>query len=404
MAFASPATEKAERLWQDLADHVSEWFYKPDLDALRISLATAVSHYSLADDPVWVYVVGVPGSGKTSVIIECLSVFPKSRILSDLSVPALISGMSKPGKCSGYGLLFEVGPSGLFFFKDFTTILTKRREDRDQVLGAMREIYDGRYSRQFGTSNHTESKWEGKITVIAAVTPIIETMWAVNNKMGDRFIQIRMPRVDGVETARYARKQIGHKKEIKEQLRQLTQAFIEHRSRALTPIVSPLFANQMDTLAEVVATLRCHVDRDQKDRIMYAGQPEMPTRLIQGFTQIARAHASLFHRDINEQDLQLARRLAIDTIPMTRLRLFQSIPDEASITRTEIVKLTGLARSTVTYIADELHALQVLKIDKDEDSQSYAFTESFQELKYNAGLQVCALPVIEPESESIFVQ
>lgn len=398
------AEEKAEGLWQKLADHASEWFYRPDLDALRIALATAVSHYSVEDDPVWLYVIGVPGSGKTSITIECLSVFPKSRILSDISVPALISGMSKPGKCAGYGLLFEVGSSALFFFKDFTTILTMRRDERDRVLGALREIYDGRYSRQFGTSKHTESKWEGKITVIAAVTPAIESMWGFNNKMGDRFVQIRLPRIDGVKTAEFARKQIGHKKEIKEGLHKLTRELIEHRNLALTPVISPLLTEQMDTLAEVVATLRCHVDRDQKDRIMFAGQPEMPTRLIQGFTQIARAHASLFHRDINEQDVHLARRVAIDTIPMSRLRIFQSIPNQASITRAEIIKLTGLARSTVTYIADELHALNVLKVEKEEDSLSYSFTGYFQDLKYKAGLHAYGLPVVAPAEESLFVQ
>lgn len=280
------AVEKAEGSWQALADHISEWFYQPDLDALRITLATAVAHYSLDDDPVWLYVVGVPGSGKTSINIECLSTFERSRVLSDLSVPALISGLGKPGKNAGYGLLRETGRSGLFFFKDFTTILTKRREDRDAVLGAMREIYDGRYSRQFGTSNHTESLWEGKITIIAAVTPVIESMWAVNNKMGDRFVQIRMPRTCGVETARFARKQIGHKTEIKEGMKRLTIALVAQRNLILSPIIPPIFSNQMDTLAEVVAMLRCHVDRDQKDRIMYAGQPEMPTRLIQSWKSV----------------------------------------------------------------------------------------------------------------------
>lgn len=381
--------ERAEKSWQKLADHISDWFYKPDLDALRISLATAVAHNSIEDNPVWLYVIGVPGSGKTSQIIECLKVVPKSRILSDLSVPSLISGLGRPGKRAGYGLLYEVGASALFFFKDFTTILTKRREDRDAILGALREIYDGQYSRQFGTSNHTEASWSGKITVIAAVTPAIEAMWAVNNKMGDRFVQVRLQRVNGIETARFARRQIGHKNEIIEGMHKHTKALI-NSSITFSPMLSPLFSEQMDALAEVVAYMRCHVERDQKDRIMYAGQPEMPTRIIQAFTQVARAHASIFHRDINESDVKLARRIAVDTIPFSRLRIFQCIPDEADIIRSDVMKMTMLARTTVNYIVDELQALQVLKISKDADgdSPSYSFTDDFQELKYKAGLRL----------------
>lgn len=386
ISVASLAQEKAERSWARLSDHISKWFYKPDLDALRISLAAAISHYSLTDDPVWLYIIGVPGSGKTSVNVECLSILNHCRILSDLTVPALISGYHTSDKHKPYGLLYEIGKSGIFCFKDFTTILTKRHEDRDAILGALREIYDGRYSRQFGTSKHTEAKWEGKLTVIAAVTPVIESMWAVNNKMGDRFVQVRLPRVDGVETARFARKQIGHKTEIKEQMRELTKQFINSSANRFCPAATPLIEGQMDALAECVAWLRCHVDRDQKDRIMYAGQPEMPTRLIQGFTQIARAHASLFHRDIDESDVKLARRVAIDTIPLTRLKLFQSIPDGTDISRPDVVRLTGLANSTVGWIAEELKALRILKGVLDDTETRYSFTDEFAELKQKAGL------------------
>lgn len=388
ITLTSPAQEKAEGLWLKLTDHVSEWFYQPDLDALRISLAATLSHYSLADDPVWLYVIGVPGSGKTSIVVECVSVFDRCRILSDLSVPSLISGFHTGEKRKPYGLLYEVGKSGIFCFKDFTTVLTKRREDRDAVLGALREIYDGHYSRQFGTSKHTEAAWDGKITVVAAVTPAVETMWGVTNKMGDRFVQVRLPRVDGVETSRFARRQLGHKTKIKTDLRQLTKDFIDLAGLSFSPMLTPLIAEQMDSLAEVVAYLRCHVERDQKDRILYPGQPEMPTRLIQSFTQIARAHASLFHRDINEEDVRLARRVAVDTIPLSRLRIFQCIPDETDISQSEVIRMTGLARSSVTRTIDELAALGVVKIDRQEEGNRYVFTEDFQALKYRAGLRL----------------
>lgn len=387
ISTVSLAQERAERSWIGLSDHVQEWFYLPDLDALRIALAVAVSHYSLTDDPVWLYVVGVPGSGKTSIVVECLSVVSKCRILSDLTVPSLISGFHTGNGRKPYGLLYEIGNSGIFCFKDFTTVLTKRREDRDAVLGALREIYDGRYSRQFGTSKHTEAGWHGKVTCIAAVTPVIETMWAVNNKMGDRFVQVRLPRVSGTETAKFARRQVGHKTEIKTKLHQLTRDFLGSGPPQFSLMVTPLIAEQMDALAECVAWLRCHVDRDHKDRIMYAGQPEMPTRLIQSFTQVARAHASLFHRDIDESDVRLARRVAIDTIPLSRLKVFQAIPDGTDISRSDVARLTALANSTVGWIAEELKALRVIKVERDDVNDTrYSFTDEFAELKEKAGL------------------
>jgi hypothetical protein len=386
--IATVRQTRAETAWLALVAHMEKWFYRPDLDALRIALATAAAHYQKDSEPVWLYVIGVPGSGKTSIVIECLSVFNDVRILSDLSVSALISGWSKAGNQPKYGILREVGSSAVFLFKDFTTILTKRHDDRDQILGALREIYDGRYSRHFGVSSKSEVLWQGKVSAIAAVTPVIESMWAVNNKMGDRFVQVRLPRVDGIETAKFARRQNGHKKEIKDGLYVLTKEFIDLPTLTYCSAVSPLIEQQMDALAEVVAWCRCHVDRDQKDRIMFAGQPEMPTRLIQAFTQIARGNASLFRRaEIDESDVRLARRVAIDTIPHSRLKLLNAIPDGADISRAEICRLTKYANTTTGYIADELRALNILRLEKDDsDEHRYSFTTEFQELRVKAGL------------------
>lgn len=386
--IATGRQQRAETAWLALEDHIKQWFFQPDLDALRISLAATAAHYQIQSEPVWLYVIGVPGSGKTSCVVECLSVFDKVRMLSDLSVSALISGWSKAGNHPKYGILREMGESGIFLFKDFTTILTKRREDRDQILGALREIYDGRYSRHFGVSAKSEVLWQGKVSAIAAVTPVIETMWSVNNKMGDRFVQVRLPRVDGIETAKFARRQNGHKKEIKEKLHSLTLDFIDLSTLGNCSSTTPLIEQQMDALAEVVAWSRCHVDRDQKDRIMFAGQPEMPTRLIQAFTQIATAHASLFRRtEVIAEDVRLARRVAIDTIPFSRLKLLNSIPDGADISRAEVCRLTGYANTTTGYIADELRALNIVKLSKDDsDEHRYSFTPEFQELRAKAGL------------------
>lgn len=379
--------ERAETAWMALATHIERWFYRLDLDALRIALAATAAHYQSDSDPVWLYIIGVPGSGKTGCLVECLSVFDKSRIFSDLSVSALISGWSRDAKRPKFGVLQEMGSSGIFIFKDFTTVLTKRREDRDQILAALREIYDGRYSRHFGVSHKSEVLWQGKVSAVAAVTPAIETMWAVNNKMGDRFVQVRLPRVDGIETAKFARRQNGHKKEIKDGLHKLTTEFIDLPTLTYCSSTTPLIEQQMDALAEVVAWSRCHVDRDQKDRIMYAGQPEMPTRLIQAFTQIACAHASLFRREeINDDDVRLARRVAIDTIPFSRLRFLNSIPDGADISRAEVCRLTGYANTTTGYIADELKALNIIKLVRDSDEHRYSFTPEFQELRTKAGL------------------
>jgi len=57
---------------QDLYDHLEKWFYKPDLQATRIILGTAYSHYLPSKAPTWLFVVGPPSSGKTAISITAL--------------------------------------------------------------------------------------------------------------------------------------------------------------------------------------------------------------------------------------------------------------------------------------------------------------------------------------------
>ena len=45
----------------------------------------------------------------------------------------------------------QVGNPGLLCLKDFTSTLTMRPENKAEVLGALREIYDGKWTRHLGT-------------------------------------------------------------------------------------------------------------------------------------------------------------------------------------------------------------------------------------------------------------
>jgi len=49
------------------------------------------------------------------------------------------------------GLLRKLGDHGLLVIKDFTSILSMNRDMRAEVLGAVREVHDGRWSRNVGT-------------------------------------------------------------------------------------------------------------------------------------------------------------------------------------------------------------------------------------------------------------
>ena len=90
------------------------------------------------------------------------------------------------------GLLRKIGPHGLLVIKDFTSILSMNRDTRALVLAALREIYDGHWSRNVGTDGGQTLTWRGRVVVIGAVTTAWDSAYQVVSTMGDRFVLVRL--------------------------------------------------------------------------------------------------------------------------------------------------------------------------------------------------------------------
>ena len=125
--------------------------YLPDPGIVVVSLGAVAANH-LPGDPVWLIVVGPPSSGKTEVLIA-IAALPDVHRASTLTEAALLSGTPSKERAKGAsgGLLHEIGEFGLIVCKDLTSILSMRHDTQAEVLGALREVYDGQYTRQVGT-------------------------------------------------------------------------------------------------------------------------------------------------------------------------------------------------------------------------------------------------------------
>src|SRR5678816_1324805 len=174
-----------------LEGHLNRWYFQPDLQSLLITLSVGISHFVPGADPVWLFVMGPSGGGKSTINIRAASCLPKTHSVSDLTENSILSGyhVNVKKKAASIGLLVDIGASGIVLMKDFTTILSKRDDERKKIIAALREIHDGQYNRVLG--NVGKIGWAGKATIIAATTQSLEGCWAVLRDMGARFIQVR---------------------------------------------------------------------------------------------------------------------------------------------------------------------------------------------------------------------
>jgi len=191
-----PRLQELIRLFQSV-------YYAPDPGPLLITLAAYAAFRLPGGNPFWTMIVGGPSSGKTE-LLNLITDLPNVYPVSDITPAAMLSGtkIKEYEKGATGGLLMEItaaGGAGMLAFKDFTSCLSSVREkhgSETSILGMLRELQDGYYTRRIGTDGARVLSWEGTIAVIAACTTVIDEHRAVMSAMGDRFTFFRMPKLE----------------------------------------------------------------------------------------------------------------------------------------------------------------------------------------------------------------
>jgi len=289
----SPATED---VFAALSRILETNFYKPDLQATRIVLGTINAHYLNVGDPAWLFVVAPPGSGKTTTSIMGACGLPQVVPLSEFTENSFLSGfhghiepglLEKLGHTSQEGQHYTTKGDAIFMAKDFTTVLSMRRETRAMILAQLREIHDGCFKRAFGTG--VTKEWHGRVTIIAAVTPVLDRHYGVFNVLGERFLNLRWPRPDSPEAGEWAIRQQGREADIQAQMQAAIKAIFKQAAKA-KPALPKAMETRIAQLAEVVALGRTHVFRSSygNREIEYVPEAEANTRLSKGIAAITR--------------------------------------------------------------------------------------------------------------------
>ena len=376
----------------DLEAVLGRWFYKPDYQQVRIVLGTIQAHYLDAGDPTWLFVVAPPGTGKTTMSIMSAAALPDIIPLSDFTENTFLSGLygahqpgmlEKLGHTTQHDRTYTAHGDAIFLVKDFTTVLTMRREKRGVILSQLREIHDGQFKRDFGTG---ESKiWHGRVSVIAAVTPALDRHYSIFSTLGERFLQVRSHRPDSPEAGKWAIRQQGHEQEIRARCQEAMARLFADLSPT-PPILSERFESQIVALAELTAIARTHVYRNPfgQREIDYVPESEANTRISKGLAAIAKGIASLNRRpEVAAEDLKDALRVGLDCIPDHRRRLL-----EAAIRRQPLdsVPMPRTVRSREIEELRELSLLELVARLNDPGGTAPKLSRKAEQLLETAGL------------------
>ena len=263
---------------EDTLQVFEKWLILPSRTPVYAMLG-AIAANLLPGEPTWLGLVAPPSSAKTE-LINAIAGLPFAVSVSTLTLASLLSGTPRRQRTSGAtgGLLRQVSNPGVLCLKDFTSTLTMRPESKAEVLSALREIYDGRWTRYLGTDGGRPLHWTGKLGLIFGCTGAIDTQHSVSDALGNRFLLSRLE--PGKGQLRWAFRHVGAKTavmrhELSESVNRLFAA-----PRLDPQELSEDEIERFERVTELAVRLRGAVERDRYRRDLEAVYgAEGPARL-----------------------------------------------------------------------------------------------------------------------------
>mgnify|MGYP001605386947 CR=1 FL=1 len=289
------------------------WLVLPDIDPLLVIFGVIFGNRIDWKDPVWLELIGASGGGK-SAILSSLWTCPGIYSITALTPKSLASGAVGPG-----GTDPSLTPrlhEKILNIKDFSAVLSMTAQDQAEIFGALRDLYDGKFSKVFGTG--IRRTYTTLFGVIAGCTPAIDAVLK-DHGLGERFIKFRLPAVDDAlrEAISFRAMQgsgEGQKKDA--DLARAAHGMLAWKGRSeIPPTISTENMRRIFRIAQWTGFLRGVVLRNQfTDEVLARPLREEPTRLCIQLAKLARGVSwFLGQSEVGEDGMRIAERCARDT-------------------------------------------------------------------------------------------
>lgn len=335
-------------------------------DAIRIMMAVAVSSRS-SGDPLWMFIVGPPGCGKTA-LLKSMSGSESCVFISSLTPRTLISG--SPLQDEDPSLLPKLQGRTLVL-KDYTEIICMPYSAQEEVYGVLRGAYDGRAEKVFGNGIR-RVYYDCWFNILAGVTPIIHSHTRAT--LGERFLKYELLSSDH-DSEKHIIAAINQANspsyEHTERILQSATASFLSQSFPTPPAVHETILKRIVCLSQLVAYLRAGVDRTYGGELAYRPRVEVGTRLAKQLTKLLRFLASIHHYSTSREIIEsspsiysIVERVALNTAAGWSLDLIQPLfqyHSKGGLTRRDLCDLSKTAESTAARRLNDMLELGIVE-------------------------------------------
>lgn len=373
-------------------DVFQKWMHLPNPWALYVTLA-AIAANRLDGDPLWLLLIGPPGDGKTELLMSVHGL-EDTHLVGTLTEAALLSGTAgkEKAKDAHGGLLREIGDNGIVICKDFTTVLAMNADGRQRLLAALREVYDGNWTRNVGTDGGRTLAWQGRIGLVGGCTPTIDRHHGVMSAMGERLALYRLPEVDADTQSLRALSHDGNEERMRQELAAAAREVLDSaaKPRGRTDVETQLLV----TISTLVVRARSAVERDGYTReIELVSRPESPTRLAKMLARLLNGLDAIGCD--REEALRIVTKTGLDSVPALRLAALTTLHAEDNLNTNNIADAVRHPSTTTRRALEDLHAHGLVnkhRGEQEKDPHHWTLTDFARE-------RLGAIPEISPPTE-----
>ena len=344
-----------------------KWLKFPDgvgVDIIDVMFGTALSD-RLKNPPVWMFVVGASGGGKSEPLMSLLGA-PNIHSASNFTSKSLISGAAGAGGSDPS--LIPMWDGKCIVIKDFTVLLSLSEFERKEIFAILRDAYDGFTQREVGTGNWRAYKCH--FSMIAGVTRAIELEVGSNTSLGERFIRWDLPvytrkqeREIISKATQVARDRLGPK--MKEELSACARKVLDYEFNSNVSIPAGI-DDKLISLAQYTAMLRGFVNRlKYTDEATHRAMMEVPTRLASSYTSLGMG-IEMFHHSttMTERTLDIVRHVARSTAPSRCQHIIEGMwrgGVNRRYTVDQICEFSGLSKVMTRRVLDDLKMVDAVR-------------------------------------------
>lgn len=339
---------------------------------MDIFYATIVANLKTSGRPVWLLIIGPPGCGKTLPMMG-VQHSPFTYSCSSFRPTALISGWGVKGG-QDVSMLPKL-QNKILMVKDMSSLLSQHSEVVNEIMGLLRDAYDGSCARTYGTG--VERRYASKFGFIGAATPDIDTHWSLNVRLGERFLRFRvkstLDQVYGKIDLSLAN--IKGETNVDAIIEKASLGYLKHLTREKVELPHLAMQKEIGRLAQLGAILRTSVARQSYSRqILVIPEWEEATRYAKQLAKLALGLAFLREKKENdEEELNDLKAIVRSGIDAKIEKLCAAIYKAPNASTHELSVMMGVPAGMVRMWLEDLNIARIVLCKRTQLEMRWSF-------------------------------